>query len=222
LDISDWLAIWDSVAKEDSRLARSILVYSGFIGPVIYAIVLITLGALEPGYDPISQSMSELGAIDAHYAILMNTIGFPLLGIFFILFSMGVHRNMSPEKGSIIGPLLISLSGAFLILTGVFQCDSGCIDVTVVGGLHSLFATIAAIVMIPVPLVVIPRIYDNMQWRHYVWFCWVVVILTSLVSLLYMFSEFEGINGLLQRLAIAGPLVWIEVTAYKIVKEGSS
>ncbi|MFW9792782.1 MAG: DUF998 domain-containing protein [Candidatus Thorarchaeota archaeon] len=202
-------------------MTRSIFVYSGFIGPVIYAIVLFTLGALEPGYDPISKSMSELGAVDAPYAIVMNTIGFPLLGVFFILFSMGVHQNISSDKSSIIGPLMIALSGVFLILTGIFQCDSGCIDVTVVGETHSLFATLAAIVMIPVPLTLVPRVYYNERWRRYIWFCWVVVILTSLVSMLYMFSDFETINGLLQRLAIAGPLIWIEVTAYKIVKEVS-
>jgi len=182
-------------------------------------LVLFTLGALEPGYDPIRQSMSELGDVDAPYAFIMNTLGFPLLGVFLILFAIGVHQNISSAKGSWLGPSMISISGAFLILTGLFPCDAGCIDTTVVGGLHSLFATLAALVMIPVPLAIVPRIYLNPAWRRYIWFSWIVVILTGLFSILYMFPELEVYAGLLQRLAIAAPLVWIEATAFKIVKE---
>jgi hypothetical protein len=42
-------------------LPRSIYIYSGIIGPILYSIVPFALGTLEPGYDPISQPMSELG-----------------------------------------------------------------------------------------------------------------------------------------------------------------
>jgi len=195
-------------------------VYPGIIGPIIYAIVLFTLGALEPGYDPILQSMSELGDIDAPYAIIMNTLGFPLLGIFFMLFAVGVHQNISSGEGTKIGPFLIVISGLFLILTGIFPCDPDCIDVTVTGGLHSLFATLAALVMIPVPLAIVPRVYSNQTWHWYVWLCWVVVIISGFFSILYMFPEFATYTGLLQRLAMAPPLVWMMITAIKITRSG--
>ncbi len=202
-------------------MSRSIYVYAGIIGPIIYALVLFTLGALEPGYNPITQSMSELGDVDAPYGIIMNTLGFPLLGINFLLFAVGIHWNLSEGQGTRIGPFMIALSGVFLILTGIFRCDAGCVDVTVVGILHSLFATLAALVMIPVPLAIIPSIYSNPSWRQYIWFSWLVVILTGLFSMLYIFPEFQTYEGLLQRLGISGPLVWMVVTAFKIIGERS-
>jgi hypothetical membrane protein len=195
---------------------RSIYIYAGIIGPILYALVLFTLGVLEPGYDPISQSMSELGDVDAPYALIMNTLGFPLLGVFFILFSVGVQLDISSGKGSRIGPFMIALSGLFLILAGIFPCDAGCIDVTIIGGMHSLFATLAAIIMIPVPLAIIPRIHSDKAWRHYIWFSWMVVILSSFFAILYMLPELEGWTGFLQRLAMSVPLVWVVVTAIKI------
>ncbi|MFX1605046.1 MAG: DUF998 domain-containing protein [Promethearchaeota archaeon] len=201
-------------------MTRSFFVYAGIIGPIVYAIVLFTLGALEPGYNPISQSMSELGDVEAPYAIVMNTLGFPLLGIFFILFAVGIHQNISSGEGTRIGPFMMAMSGIFLVLTGIFPCDAGCIDVTITGGIHSLFATLAALVMIPVPLAIVPRIYSNPFWHSHVWFSWVVIILTSLFSLLYMFPDLEDYGGLLQRLATAVPLVWMVVTATKILREG--
>lgn len=191
--------------------------YPGIIGPIIYTIVLFTLGVLEPGYNPILQSMSELGDIDAPYAIIMNTLGFPLLGIFFMLFAIGVQQNISSGVGTKIGPLLIAISGLFLILTGIFPCDPDCIDVTVTGGLHSFFATLAAILMIPVPLAIVPRVYSDQGWHRYIWLCWIVVIISGFFSMLYMFPEFAAYTGLLQRLAMAPPLVWMVITAIKIL-----
>jgi hypothetical membrane protein len=162
--------------------------------------------------------MSELGAVDAQYAIVMNTLGFPLLGLFFMLFAVGVNRGISGGEGTRVGPFLMIISGVFLILTGVFPCDSGCIDVTVIGGLHSLFATLAALTMIPVPLAIVLRIYDDLTWRRYVWFSWMTTIITGLLSLLYVFETLESLTGLLQRLSMGLPLVWTEVTAIKILQ----
>jgi len=44
--------------------------------------VLAVLGFLWPAYCPIGQSVSKLGAVDAPQAILMEILGFQLLGIF--------------------------------------------------------------------------------------------------------------------------------------------
>ena len=71
-----------------------ILALCGIVGPIIYAIVLTVLGLLWPGYNPISQYMSELGAVDAPHPIVMNVLGFQLLGIFMIDFGFGLYRGI--------------------------------------------------------------------------------------------------------------------------------
>jgi len=53
----------------------------GIVGPTTYAIVLTALGVLWPGYNPVRQYMSELGAVDAPHAFVMNILGFQVLGI---------------------------------------------------------------------------------------------------------------------------------------------
>lgn len=44
---------------------QRLLAICGIIGPVSYAIVLITLGSLELGYSHVTQTMSTLGAAGA-------------------------------------------------------------------------------------------------------------------------------------------------------------
>jgi len=55
------------------RILEILAIY-GIVGPIIYAIVFTVSGFLWPGYNPISQYMSLLSALDAPYAIVMNAL----------------------------------------------------------------------------------------------------------------------------------------------------
>lgn len=194
------------------------LVLAGIVGPLVYAVVLTVLGTLEPGYDPIMQSMSELGAVNATNAIIMNTLGFFLLGVMMVLFAIGLYACLPRSRLSAVGPVFIVASGMALALTGVFQCDAGCIDVTMMGSLHSLFATLAAIIMIPAPALVATHASKNPNWSRYALFSWTVTLLTAGLSALYSIPEIEGVTGLLQRVSMAVPMFWIVVTAYIMLR----
>ena len=55
--------------------------FAGIVGPVFYLLLLTILGLLWTGYDPIVQSMSEIGGVMSPYKNIMNYLGFSLLGI---------------------------------------------------------------------------------------------------------------------------------------------
>ncbi|MFX1309350.1 MAG: DUF998 domain-containing protein [Promethearchaeota archaeon] len=201
-----------------SHKTKKLFILSGIIGPIIYFTIMILLGFFEPGYDHISQSMSELGAMGANYAIIMNTLGFPLLGFLLICFTIGLHYTIPTGKLTLLGPCLIIISNISLILTGVFRCDPGCVDITIVGVTHSIFATIAAILMMISPIALTPRIYKDPVWSRYIWFFWVISIMTSIFSLFYTLPSFEAYNGILQKISMGIPLFWIEVMAVRLFR----
>lgn len=136
------------MSKHQLNITLGILAFCGIIGPIFYTIVLITLGLLRPGYSHIIQSMSELEEVGGPNIIVMNTIGFPLLGLLLIAFTFGLHRGISEGKGSMLGPGLVVLSGIGLVGSGIFPCDQGCVDVTIISKMHSISASIAAFAMI--------------------------------------------------------------------------
>ena len=72
------------------RMLR-ILAVCGIVGPLTYAIVLTVLGVLWSGYNPVHQYMSELGAVDAPHAFVMNFLGFQLLGISMVALGLGLY-----------------------------------------------------------------------------------------------------------------------------------
>lgn len=93
----------------------------GVVGPITYIIVIIIAGFLGPGYNHITQSMSELGEVSHSDSIIMNTFGFPLLGMSLVLFSLGFYIETKNGLISKIGPALIALSGVGLVFTGIFS-----------------------------------------------------------------------------------------------------
>jgi hypothetical membrane protein len=201
-----------------SDKTQKLMIFTGIIGPIVYAMIVILLGLFEPGYNHITQSMSELGAVGAKNAVIMNTIGFPLLGVLLICFTIGLHYKLPKGRFKIIGPCFMIISNISLILTGVFPCDPGCTDITIVGISHSIFATLAAILMMVSPITLSPRIYKDPVWSRYIWFFWAITIMTSIFSLFYIFPTFENYTGLLQRISMGIPLFWIELTAIKLFR----
>jgi len=190
----------------------------GILGPVFYFIVIAVVGYLHPNYSHMSQSMSELGSIGASYAVIINTLGFPLLGLFMIAFSIGIDRGIERNRASKVGPALVTLSGLALIMTGIFRCDPGCIDVTWVGTTHSVFATIAAVSFSIAPIFVAVRQWSDSRWRRYTLFSWLVAIITLSLSMFYSLDIFESYVGLLQRISMGLPLLWMEIISIRLLR----
>lgn len=197
---------------------QKLLATCGIVGPVLYTIVLATLGLLQPDYSHITQSMSELGEVGAPNATIMNIAGFILLGLLIIAFAFGLHRCISEGKGSKIGPALVAVSGAALVMTGIFPCDPGCVDVSIVGITHSVFAMIAAFAMTLAPLVIIPRLKRDARWQSYLAYSLVTVVVALALSAVYGLNIFEQWNGALQRISMGVPLIWMEVMAIRLLR----
>jgi hypothetical membrane protein len=201
---------------EQSNVLKSLAI-CGILGPILYAVVIAVIGLLHPEYNHVSQSMSELGAANAPYAVIINTLGFPLLGLFMIAFAIGIDCGIKRNRAYIVGPALIVLSGLSLVMTGIFQCDPGCIDVTWVGTSHSVFATIAAISFSIAPIFIAVRQWADSRWRRYTAFSWAIAMTTLALSMLYSLDTFESYVGLLQRMSMGLPLVWMVITSIKLL-----
>ncbi len=196
---------------------RKILAVSGILGPLIYVTVIFVLGFLTPGYDNITQYMSELGAVGAPYAVFMNTFGFMLVGLLLILFTIGFHDGIKKTaKIDAIGPALMLVSGISLFLLGIFTCDTGCANFSIMGNIHSYFARLSAASMILATILIAPRIKRDNHWSRY----WKFSVLTGVVSLLFsalfIFTVFSAWAGFVQRITVLMPLMWVEVMAARL------
>ena len=85
------------------------LILAGLYGPMVFALVILLLGTMYPGYDHVRNVISDLGSEGAPTELLMNVFGFALFGAFMIMFALGVYAI---RGRSFIGKLEAALFAA--------------------------------------------------------------------------------------------------------------
>ena len=191
----------------NSKLNK-ILLLSGIVGPVFYFFLLTTLGYLWGGYNPTIQSMSEIGSVVSPYKDLMNYLGFSLLGIFMMLFSIGLLRELGKGILQSLSFLSLLLAGIFMFAVGFFPCDAGCIDVTQTGRLHSLTSTVPSIALPLAAMLmatVIAKRWGN-KWGHLSFWLGLLSMLSGPVMFIPSVAPYLG---LMQRVGIGLSLLWM-------------
>ena len=104
----------------------SILRWSGPIAAALFIVTIVAVGIATPNYDMSSQFVSELAAIDAPYANYMNFLGVIPFGVGMMLFAIGFLTRANFGHFTLLGALLLAISGAGFIAAGFYQCDTGC------------------------------------------------------------------------------------------------
>ncbi|MDD2777281.1 MAG: DUF998 domain-containing protein [Methanocellales archaeon] len=203
------------MSSRPKRVQR-MLAICGIVGPILYTIVLIAIGLLRPGYNHLKQFMSELGEVGGPNAIIMNTIGFMLLGVLMIAFSLGLHRGI--KEGSKIGPALIAISGVGWITVGLFHVDPNTVNASLKAMLHVIGAMLVGLGFSTAPFAIARRSRKDHRWVSYRPYSLATGLLTAILGLVFIFGGIEGWMGALQRMVIGVPLLWIEVMAIRLLR----
>jgi hypothetical protein len=92
------------------------LLLTGLAAALLFVVVLLVEGALRAGYDPAYHTGSELGLGARGWIQRMNFI---VMSAGTFAFATGVQRSLD----STIGPVLLAVFGAGLIIAGMFPPD---------------------------------------------------------------------------------------------------
>ncbi|CAM3203279.1 cbs domain-containing protein [Ectopseudomonas mendocina] len=87
--------------------------------------VLLTALAY-PGYSHLDQAMSQLGAQGSPTQGFSAWVNNLPLGLFFVLFAVGVMRQVRGSRLASFSAVLILVHGLASFATGYFACDQGC------------------------------------------------------------------------------------------------
>ncbi len=208
----------DAANKIKSARSRKFLASCGIAGPLIYVAVVAVLGYLYPGYSPVSQTMSELGAADAPYPIVMNVAGLGLLGVLVMAFAAGMFHGFRESRYSMVATVLMAASGASLVMAGIYHSDPNGAATSATGLVHAAFAGTTAASGVASMLAISLAMQKDSRWRGYAAFTITMALLGSVLAALYGFDVIEGWKGALQRASMTVAFVWIEVVSFKLVR----
>ena len=103
-----------------SRVPIPALGVAGIAGPVIFTVLVIVQGVLQPGYSHIQMPISALAAWPLGWVQEFN---FAILGVSMIAFALGLHRAVHPGKTASqggAGAALLAMGGVGILVAGAF------------------------------------------------------------------------------------------------------
>lgn len=193
------------------------LALTGIVGPVFYILLTIVLGLLWEGYNPVRDTQSELGAVDSPYGDLMNIAGFMGLGVTILGFAAGYLLLLRGGIAKTLAVALLTVAGVGMVVVGFFPCDAGCVDVTRTGELHGVWSMPGAIGL-PLAAALSASAFRTdgrfgVGWQLVSFW---LGLLTLASGPIVAAGLVEGANGLLQRVGMWPPLLWMVAVSWKL------
>ena len=183
-----------------------ILIASGIILPE-------SLAAMQSSYSSVGHYLSELGAVGAPYAALINLFGFlPVVVTSVILLLFIVARRLSDRRGR-IGAVLVmfGLSAGYGIAV-MFPCDLGC---PIEGSARQAVHNLAGLVQYPMGAVGLILMGVSLRRSHQSlgWLCLFSGVAMGVGFVMMMAPDQAGYRGLWQRLGDYSAFISVIVTA---------
>ncbi|MFX1306530.1 MAG: DUF998 domain-containing protein [Promethearchaeota archaeon] len=191
----------------------------GIFGPIINAIVFTVLGLIYPGYNPISQFISELATSKAPHHAVMNILGFNLFGLYLIFFGIGLYLGVKKHILTTISMILFIISGVCIFTLAWFPCDLGCRSLTFTGIGHNILIKFPSVAMPTAIFLSLYPLWKDHNWRNYWWlFILLIGVFLIIYSPIAIYIDLSLVNGLIQRLGLSVPLSWILIMSIKLYR----
>ena len=180
--------------------------------------LLVTLlpSVVYPGYDPISQYMSELAVLGKPGAVAL-ALWWPFFGACFIAMGGLWVSTLRAPGLRWFGPMLLCVAGVgFGIVSGLHPCDAGCAILTRSGAIHSIFGLGGLLALVVAPFAFAAAFRREQRWRGLasisVWMG-LIGVAGFLFQLMSGSQELSlsAYRGLAQRAGISWSYLWLIV-----------
>ncbi len=203
------------------RIARFLLLF-GVFAPITMMVIIIVVGQITPDYNPISDTISQLGTPSSPYSLVMNS-SYVIFGILVGVTAYGFYRRLHYAAMAKTLAILLGIHAIGIVLLMVFP-DSP--DFTgkhfTDDMLHNAFSAISYSALL-VGILVFTRIARHEQALKVTIILGLVVIILNLpLPVINMFGPFKPISGLLQRSFIASSFSWLAVTSLLLYKNNDN
>ena len=174
----------------------------GMISPVLFNMIWILGGILQPGYDHIRDDVSSLMALGAPNKLLfdiMNITEFILM----IIFLIGLVLVIKELKGAILGPVLL-LSGNILglIVPIFFPLNYGGEPTGITGTMHLIIVMLTGFIALGGMIAMWRGLRKVYEWKGYDVYSLITFILTLIFTMILVITAGSEIMGLTERLVI--------------------
>lgn len=181
---------------------QKIYAICGMISPILYAMIWILGGILQPGYNHIRDDVSSLLAVGAPNKLLFDIMHITDV-ILMIIFSIALYQVIKELKAPIIGPVLFLIVNVLELLVGLFfPLDEGGEPITFTGQMHVIIVLLMGFIAMGGMVAMWLGLRKVDEWKGYDTYSLITFIFSLVFGLVAAISMGSEIMGLTERLVV--------------------
>ena len=207
---SDMSIQFNEKLNED-RIARFFLL-CGVFALILMMVIIIIVGQITPDYNPISDTISQMGTPNSLYSIVLNS-GYVIYGILMSGAAYGIYIRLRYTDMAKTLAILMGIHAIGSILLAVFPDSPDFPGKHLTDDIfHNTFSAISYSALL-IGILVLTRIARQERALKVVAMLGLAVVTINLsLPAVTMFGPFEPVSGLLQRLLITSSFIWLSLT----------
>ena len=179
-----------------------ILAICGILSPIVYTVMWILGGILQPDYSHIQDDISSLFAVSAPNKGLMQSFIITSSVLLFV-FYIGLHEGINNGGGSIVGPILFLTSSVLGILVALFfPLDAGGEIITLRGKMHLILVVGSGLLTIAGMVALYFRLQSVEVWSAFATYSLISAIVSLILVIISGIFIKSKYRGLLERLGV--------------------
>jgi len=202
---------------EEHGIHRSLLL-CGTLAPIVLMTIVFLVGKMTPGYDPVRDTISQMGTPDSPYAIVL-TGGYMVYGLLMGAAACGLARSMGSTSTTKTVALLLGIHSLFTMLLGTFPDSLDVVPKSFADDL--LHNAISAISYFPLlfGILLFRKIARQDRTLEVLGVFGLGVFTVNLpMPLIAHIEALEAVSGLLQRLLAGASFTWLALTFFLLYK----
>ncbi|MFQ5831320.1 MAG: DUF998 domain-containing protein [Candidatus Thorarchaeota archaeon] len=186
------------------------------ISPIIYTLMWILGGIIQPEYSHIRDDVSSLMAVDAPNKKLFDKF-IATSSILLFVFYAGLHWGVNSGEGSIIGPVLFVISGLLGVLVALFfPLDAGGEIISNRGKMHLILIAISGILATAGMVAMWFRLESVAGWSAFATFSLITAIVSLTLVFISAFTARSRYFGLIERFMVSSYQIYYFVIALMV------
>ncbi len=195
-------------------------------GPIIFTAAWFVAWAVQDQYSPRREDISALAALDAEQPWIM-VVGFLALGLGIVALGLGLPSVLAGGLSARVGALLVTVAGFGILVAGVARNDcsselTACRVREDAGELswhhhvHDLVSLLVFLILVASQLILARAFGRDARWHDLRWYSITSGALTFALLFLYGSGAIGGWNGLVQRVFLAVPFIWVAMLGLRM------
>jgi hypothetical membrane protein len=205
--------------KSGGNCMPRFFLFCGVLASIMMMVIIVVVGQITPDYNPISDTVSQLGTPDSPYAIVINS-GYVIYGILICLAAYGLYRSISSTTTVKRLAILLGIHAIGTMLLGVFPDSLNLLPKHLTDDL--LHNSISAVSYLPLlaGILIFRRIARQERTLRITGILGLVILIINLpMPVINMIDHLQLITGLLQRLLLGSLFFWLTLTFFLLYRK---